>query len=460
MPSAIVQINISLTSAPIPITLQEKGAIVSMGGTQLANGKSALLTQAGDLTALLDASLALTSATWSGGTVVATAPVALQGVQIGDVFTTNIAGFTPAGYNGLVRATVTGANTFSYPLSVNPGAQSVAGTFSGPDQAELVSRVNSFFAQGSGQAVAVLELGPADGQTGPPLLQTWLANNPGVFYSFLVPRSWDAQASFQTLIALYQNLSSMVYFWATTTTGTYGFYTALMKNVFAMVESPSAPLSEFSCAAAFQHSLSYNPDASNRSTPFAFSFLFGVTPYPTVGNNALLVALKAVDIAYVGTGAEGGITNTILFWGKMCDGNDFSYWFSVDWIQLHTQQAIANAVINGSNDKLNPLYYNQQGINRLQDVAFQTVQSAITFGLANGTAARSKLDGPDFAQALDDEEFIDQDVVNAIPFIDYVQENPSAYKAEYYGGLSLVYIPQRGFTQIIFNINVTDFLVQ
>jgi hypothetical protein len=144
----------------------------------------------------------------------------------------------------------------------------------------------------------------------------------------------------------------------------------------------------------------------------------------------------------------------------MMDGNDFTYWYSVDWIQLNTDQAISNAVINGSNNPLNPLYYNQDGINVLQDVVVQVVKSAITFGLATGTVARAALDGPIFSEALDSGTYQDQDVVNAVPFIIYTQENPSAYAAGSYGGLSVVYIPQRGFKAIIFNIQVTSFISQ
>jgi hypothetical protein len=459
MPS-IVTINVSQTVAPAPITLQATGALISQGSTTLGDGDTALITQLSDLTSLLNPALALTSVAWSGGTVLATTAATIPGLNPGDLFITTVTGVSPTGYNGTFSATVTGANTFTYALATNPGTQVSVGTYTPANQGELVAMVNTFFAQSTAQAVYVLELGAGDEATGPAALATWIGVNPGIFYSYLVPRSWDASTGLFALIAEFEALTAKTYFFVTTTTGTYAQYTPEMKCVVALVEAPDLPVTEFSLAAAFQHSLSYAPSSSNRMTPFAFSYLYGVTNYPTVGNGALLTALKAAGVNYVGTGAEGGISTAILLWGTTVDGNDFTYWYSVDWIQLNCDQAISNAIITGSNNPLNPLYYNQNGVNVLQDVVVLTVQNAITYGLANGTVGRATLDGPGFTQALDSGAYVDQDVVNAVPFITYVTENPDAYRAGVYGGLSLVYIPQRGFTQIIFDINVTQFLTQ
>lgn len=460
MTNSIVQININASVAPTPITIQQTGAVISQGATTLASNAWSLLTQKSDLTPLLAPPLALSSLVWSGGAVVATTTAVIPGLTAGDVFITTIAGATPNGYNGLVQATVTGSNTFTYPLAISPGTETVAGTYTPPNQGELLAMVTTFFSQGVNQALYVLELGAGDQSSGPTLLSTFITANPKQFYSYLVPRSWDASTGLLALIAQFEALNSKNYFFVTTTLATYTTYTAAMKCVFALLEAPNLPLTEFSCAGPFQVSLNYNPSSSNRITPFAFSFLQGVTPYPTKGNNALLSTLKTANINVVGTGAEGGISTSIISWGKMLDGNDFTYWYSVDWIQLQADQAISNAVINGSNNPLNPLYYNQNGINTLQDVVVATVKNAISFGLATGNAARAALDGPVFAEALNSGVYADQDVVNAVPFLIYTQENPSAYAAGSYGGLSVVYIPQRGFTTIIFNILVTSFLSQ
>ncbi|HEY6924779.1 MAG TPA: hypothetical protein VI653_14995, partial [Steroidobacteraceae bacterium] len=410
MPS-IVQISISQQSGAAPITLQGTGAFVSQGGTSLSSGSYSLLTGKSDLTPLLASPLALSSLTWSGGSVVATTAAPIPGLVTGDTFPTTIAGAAPAGYNGLVLATVTGASTFTFPLASNPGTETVAGTYTPPGQGELVAMVQTFFGQGTSRGVYVLELGAGDGNTGPAALGAFETANPDFFYSYLVPRGWDAKAGYLALVAQFNSLSAKKYFFTTTTTGTYTAYPATDKCVLAAVEAPGIPLTEFSVATAFQKTLAYAPSSTNRMTPLAYSFLFGVTSYPTKNNSALLTTLDNANISFVQTGAEGGISNTILSSGDTLDGKDFSYWYSVDWIQLNESQAIANEIINGSNNSINPLWYDQPGIDRLQDRAFGVVKSAITFALATGTVTRSALSATEFATALDNGDFDGQNVV-------------------------------------------------
>src|SRR6185437_5160638 len=392
MPSIVV-VNVSQQVAPTPSTLQKTGALISQGGTTLASGSYSLITQLADLTAILAAPLALTSLAWSGGTVTATT-VSPHGITVGDTFPTTIASALPAGYNGTYIATVTGASTFTYALASDPGSETAPGTYTPRNAAELVSMATTFFDQGVSTSVYVLELGAGEAAAGVTALQTFITDNPNFFYSYLVPRSWDANSTFLSFLANFESTTAKTYFHVTTTTATYTSYTPLMKCVIATVEAPVIPVTEFTAAAGFWVTLHYDPSTTNKVTPFAFSFVFGVTPYPTKGNAAILQTLKNASVNVIGTGAEGGITNTILLWGTTMDGRDFTYWYSVDWMQINVDLNIANAVINGSNNPLNPLYYDQNGINRLQDVTAQTVASAITFGLATGTVTKTALDGP------------------------------------------------------------------
>lgn len=231
----------------------------------------------------------------------------------------------------------------------------------------------------------------------------------------------------------------------------------------SLVGSPRAnsaiPVTEFSIAAAAWVALHYKPSSTNKVPPYAFSFIFGVTPFPTHGNNPLLATFKTLGINVVSTGAEGGITNTILLWGTTMDVRDFTYWYSIDWAQLNSDFNLTNAIINGSNDPVNPLYYSQDGINRLQDVVVNTMNSAITVGLANGRVTRVSLNALDFIAGLDAGNFAGQIVVNAVPLIPYLQANPGDYKIGEYDGLSVAYIPNRGFVHIVLSILVSDFLV-
>jgi hypothetical protein len=253
----------------------------------------------------------------------------------------------------------------------------------------------------------------------------------------VVPGNWFT-ISGQTPIAY-----NGTYLALTGTTGTSLVYakatnpgtsTVLGTLVASLYANTGAPVTETSVASAFWNFLAFRPSAANLVAPFAFKYLYGVTPFPKRGNNALLTTLKNANVNIVGTGAEGGISNAILLWGVMEDAHDATYWYSVDWVQINSDLAISNAIINGSNNSQNPLYYDQNGINRLQAVAQQVMRNAISFGLALAPVT-----------------------VNAVPFATYVTQNPTDYPAGIYGGLSVSYTPQRGFIQVIFYVNVSSF---
>lgn len=456
---AIVTVNVSLLQAPAPSLLQQTGALISQGGTNAAANSLTLLTQFSDLTAIQPNTLAKTISTiaWlsSVATVTTSSP---HGLTTSDTLMLTIAGASPSGYNGTFLCTITGASTFTYALAVNPGSETVPGTYQGASVNELQAMATTYFAQGTMQSVYVLELGLGGADDGVTALTTWIDNNPQTVYSFLVPRAWDNNASFLTMLASFEAPTAMTYFWVTTTTGTYTSYTDVMKCVVALIEAPGIPALEFSLAGALYQSLSYRPGPLNRVSTFRFQDVFGVTPYPTVGNGALLTTLRASNTNIIGTGAEGGLSNTIILWGVTQDGRDFTYWYSVDYTQINARIVLANEVINGANNRVNPLYYDQNGVNRLQARLTQLMTNEITFGLALGSVLGVEMDANDFQQALDQNAFTAQAVVNAIPFVAYASANPTDYKTGRYAGLTIVYIPQRGFTAIVLNVVVSDFI--
>jgi hypothetical protein len=430
---SIVQVNVAQQVGEAPNLLQQTCAAISQGSTTATVDTLTLITQVADLTAILPAAKAISTIAWASSvaTVTTAAP---HGFTTGDTISLVIAGAVPTAYNGTFTCTVTGASTFTYPLASNPGSETTPGAYLVAEEAELLAMVTTWFSQGTANAFYVLELGAGNANDGVAALTTWLNANPYTVYSIIVPREWDANANFLALLASYENTTAQLYFFVTTTLGTYSNYTSLMKCVFALIEAPGIPATEFSVAAAAWVLANYNPSAVDLVTPFCFSYVYGVTPYPTKGNAATRTALKAANTNIIATGSEGGITNTIILWGTTKDGHDFTYWYSVDWVQIHINEDISNAVINGSNNPQNPLYYDQAGITRLQVVAQDTMSRGVTFGLV-----------------------LPPVTVSAIPFAIYVVQNPSDYPLGIYRGLAVTYTPQRGFTQIIFNVTVSAF---
>lgn len=465
MVNSIVDVTVTTQQPPAPNTLQRTGAMISQGGTTFATNTLNLITQPSDLTPNLTPAKAITSLTWSGSVVTA-ATAAPHGITIGQAVRLTIAGATPTGYNGTYLATSTGASAFTYPLVSNPGAETVPGTYVPQSVSEITAMAATFFDQGRSLSVYVFETGLEDRASGVTALGTYIAANPNEIYSWLVPRGWAGESTFFTFMAGFLNDTSKTYFWCTPTTSNYTTFTALQKCAFCLVEAPAVAAgavagtaTEFSCAAPFWRSLNYKPSSTNRVTPFAYGFLFGVTPYPLSGNGALFATLKAASINWVGTGAEGGLSDAILFYGTMKDGKQFNYWYSVDWIQIDGDEDLANAVIEGSNTPINPLYYNQQGIDRLLQTLFNTVTRGVTYGLILFPPIQVELNTADLNDNVDNGVYSGVTVVNAIPFIQYTTDNPSDFPVGEYDGLSVdLYTPNQGFIHLVFNVSITQFV--
>jgi hypothetical protein len=453
MSNAIVQVNVSQTLAPVPNQLQRTGAMVSQGGTTLTPGTYSLLTQQTDLTALLPAAQTNITVTWLSSVVTVTTAVA-HGYPVGSVINLTVAGVLPIGYNGTFPCTITSTTAYTYALTSNPGTETAAGTTIAAFVSQLSSMVNTFYAQPGQLSVYVLELGVSTSTVGIAALNTYITANPGFFYSYLIPRGWDNDTSYPAFLSDYNSPTNKTYFYTTVTLSTYANISALDKCAPMLIEATNVNPNEFSMAAMFWATLNANPSASNKVPPLCFTYLIGVTA--GAWTNAQKTAFKTANVNFVATGAEGGISNTILMWGNMPDGNPWNYWFSADWTQINLDLDISNTIINGSNTTINPLYYDQNGVNRLQSTAAQTMQEAISYGLALGQLVQTQLDPTTFANNVSAGLYLGQVVVNAVPFATWVALNPATFPQGIYGGLAALYTPARGFEQILFNLNVSN----
>jgi len=430
MTTQIVTVNVTQTIAPAPSELQRTGCFVSQGATILGVGSTALLTQFSDLASILAGSVAIASATWATNVVTITTSTP-HGVPSGDTVLGVIAGLSVSSLNGTFSITSTGTTTFTYSVTGSGSVTTTGATFTLEDVQELVAMATTFFAQGSQNAIYVLELGAGTPAQGVTALNTYLANPTIRFYAYLLPNTWAGETTAVTMASNHDSTTAQVYFWVSATLANYSSWTG-KKSAVVMVEDVNAPVTECSAAAMLWNALNYNPSNTNKVAPMAFQYVVGVTPFS--GNQTIQQQLKTANANYIGTGAEGGISNTLILWGVTADGRDYTYWYSVDWVQININLSLSNAIINGSNNPINPLYYNQAGINTLQKVAQGTMNSGIAFGLV-----------------------LPPVTVQAVSFSTYVTNNPSDYAIGKYAGLSVTYTPARGFTQIIFNVNVSDF---
>lgn len=431
----IVTVNTTVTRAPTVSQLQQSGAVVSTGGTTLASGHYQYCGQLSDVTAILADSLDNDTLAWAAGVVTVTTSDPIPGLSTGDTFTTTIAGVTPAGYNGTFKATVTGASTFTYSLAANPGSETVPGTYTSPASSFVRNAATTFFAQGTSVGMYVLELGEqATVSAAITALGDWLTENadPQVFYAYLTPPWWDSEAEdLSTLTANYASPSGQTYFFVTTTSANVSTYEP-DKSVFALVPSPTAAATEVQAAQPFYQWLVNLPGPASQLAPMAYRYGFGVTPWVQMGNSATINTVLSAFGNLILTGAEGGISTASLFKGTTMDGEQSAWWYGVDWFRIQVKQALAAAIINGSNSNP-PLLYNQAGINTLLAVAQNVGNSAVSFGCALSV------------------------VVDAVPFQTYVTQNPNDYNAGIYNGFSATLVGQNGFLTITFNLDAVQF---
>ncbi|EIL2948582.1 hypothetical protein NPF39_001034 [Salmonella enterica subsp. enterica serovar Uganda] len=433
----IVTVNVSQTIGAIPSNLQQMSAILSFGGTLQEPGKPVLLTQDEDITDLVQNRIGTLSAeeqsygsdftlTLPAGVTIERDPGSEIDITLRDCF--------PAAWNGDFTATLVDESTLTWTVagSMLDGQPATVGKFVLDDGNQLVTAVDTFFAQGNSVGTYLLELGwQEDVASQTAALKAYMDDPLKRFYAYLVPEVWDGDQNFINLAKLYTADTAMQYFFTLTETPADTNYVspyAGIKSIIATADD-TWPVTN-AAAAAMWNLVSASPSEINKVPPMAFRYLQAVNA--NKAKASILTVMTQQKVNYVDTGAEGGISNTILVKGVTSDGNDMTYWYSVDWVQINVDMMLANAVINGSNNPINPLYYNQDGIDRLQQVAQGVFNTGISYGLVNGPAP-----------------------VNAIAFKTYVKDNPKDYGIGRYAGLSATYTPMRGFVAIIFNINVT-----
>ena len=434
----IVTVNVSQTIGATPSNLQQMSAVLSFGATFQEAGKPVLLTKSSEITDLVNnpiSSLSAEASSFGSDFTLVLPSMNTITRDPGSEVEITIQNCSPNAWNGTYLATVVDSKTLSWtvPGSTLDGQPTTVGTFSLIGSDALVTAVETFFAQGNSVGTYLLEFGYQDDLPKKEVatLKAYMQEPLKRFYAYLVPENWKADPDFITLAKLYTANEAKQYFFVLEDTPNDTNYVtpyAGIKSIIAMADD-TYPVTN-AAAAAMWNLVSASPSEINKVPPMAFRYLQAVNA--NAAKASILTTMVKQNINYVDTGAEGGISNTMLVKGVTSDGNDMTYWYSVDWVQINVDMMLANAVINGSNNPINPLYYNQDGIDRLQQVAQGVFNTGVSYGLVNG-----------------------QTPVNAVPFKTYVKNNPNDYGIGRYAGLSATYTPMRGFVEIIFNINVT-----
>lgn len=461
----IVNININTQTPPKPSRLLQSGVMVSAGGTTLNAGEGQWIASVAAAESLIIPTMTISSIAWANNTVTITLSGNIP-QAFGETEQIIVSGVQPEAYNGTYTATVNQeAGTLTYELYTDPGASTVSGSVTSSAANEITEMVTSFFKQGKTRQVYILETTADTVTASVKVLSDFIAQDVALgfvhqnYFAYLVPRTFSGNTNFQALASSYLNPNDLIYFFVTGSSQTYeSWATSEWKSVFFLVDSPDKLDGEFSCANAFQSMLSNEPAASSMVPPMSYRFMYGATAYPAAGNAELFKQFDEKSVNYIGAGAEGGLSNRILVKGHMLDGMPVNYWYAVAWTAINLSINLANEIINGSNTTLNPLYYDQRGIERLQRRSLRTLRQGVSYGLLLGNVQGTDYTQEEFTTELEKGTFAGSVVINAVGFQDYSDLNPNDYGQGVYNGLSAVVTPRRGFESITFNLNVTNFV--
>ncbi|OYV46873.1 MAG: hypothetical protein B7X10_04670, partial [Burkholderiales bacterium 21-58-4] len=386
------------TVAAAPSTLQSTAALVSLGGTTAAVNTLSLLTQASDF-ALINSGAgnstelqnnvnefyaqgaalplyvlelgttgtAATLQTWINAnlqTVYAfTTPVAW------DTVVTIPAPATPT-LTSVSGGTLTGATYYVKVTYVNGIGETIGSTEATETlTANQLLVVDSPTAQVGATGYNVYASTTTNAETkqttSPISIGTnWTMPTTGLVIGGPVPTTNTTGSEFAGVLSAYTSPSARVYFFLLTTTNTYTQYAGL-KSVYACVPSPNALDTEASHVVGMYQFVSNAPSAVSLMRQQDFRFVYDVAAWPLLNNQSTLTELLNANVNVILTGAEGGISNTIIRNGTMMDGNDASVWWEADWVAIQSHLTLANAVINGSQSGQAVVDYNQSGVDTL-----------------------------------------------------------------------------------------------
>ncbi len=433
----IVNLNTTVTYASQPSQLQQSGALISLGGTTLTTNTYSYCGSLNAFDQIVSATGNYVELTNQATSFFA------QGNAVG-LYVLELGTETTAGENiPNLQTWITDQPSSFYAYATPSTWDSVTGAV----QTITVTKTGS----GYTSAPTVTIAAPSSGTTATATavlsnggISSVVITNPGTGYTTApvvtigAPPSGGVQATATAavgnpLAAIAGNYSSpnaKTYFFITTTVSDLPNY-GTSKSVFAAVPSPNAGATESAIGGMLYNWLVNNPSAAAPLAPMSYRYLYGLTPWPQSGQSSSVQTILTDYGNLVWTGAEGGITNAALYRGTVKSGAQASAWFGVDWFQIQVKQALAAAILNGSNSTP-PLLYNQHGINTLLAVAQSVGSSAVAFGCAQSV------------------------VVTATPFQTYITQNPNDYANGIYNGLSATITAQNGFLTITFNLDAVQ----
>ncbi|MDU7762780.1 MAG: hypothetical protein E7J89_25780, partial [Enterobacter asburiae] len=273
----IVTVNVSQTIGATPSNLQQMSAVLSFGATFQEAGKPVLLTKSSDISDLVNnpiSSLTAEAASFGSDFTLVLPFTNSINRDPGSEVQITLQKCSPNAWNGTYLATVVDSKTLSWtvPGSTLDGQPTTVGTFSLIGSDDLVTAVDTFFAQGNSVGTYLLELGYQDDlpKNEVAALKTYMQEPLKRFYAYLVPENWNANADFINLAKLYTANEAKQYFFVLEDTPDDTNYVtpyAGIKSIIAMADDTYPETN--AAAAAMWNFVSPSPSEINKVPPMA-----------------------------------------------------------------------------------------------------------------------------------------------------------------------------------------------
>lgn len=261
---------------------------------------------------------------------------------------------------------------------------------------ELQAMASSWFANNNVTGVYLFEAG-SDGDIAK-ALSTLLANAPLTYYAIILPRNAASDPNIVSLAANFDADNARCYFFFTETSENYQPLIRNgegQKSIACAVEytggdvlanTNGAVLTQEHAGAALAAQWIGNPPSiSNRLAPMNFRQLVGITAWPDAGNLTKMAQMKQDNVNFPGTATQAGVQMTITYWGRFMNGDPMSGWYGADYTAITAETALANLLVEGQQPGSEPLTYSPMGISEIFAKLTNSLDSAVAVGCILGS---------------------------------------------------------------------------
>ena len=315
---------------------------------------------------------------------------------------------------------------------------------------EFSKSIQGYFNYSGNRSVNVLELGQVSETTTlqeqATQLDTIIKSGLHRSYMYLIPSSFYVENSpVVSIMQEYTKETSAQYFMISTTsdvtTDTVATQFKNLKSCFLVYDNSdtSQNINLAGSILGIMASNKFDISGNNKASPLNFKILQGFKFNPI--NRVLLNSLTQYPANFI----FNEVGYATIGNGRYTNGVAWDYWYQWDLTQLALQQKITQLLINGVNNPVNVIRFDQQGIDIINASVKSTLSEYIQLGCINT-----------YAMALNpaNNTLIGLNNINTIDFNTYISQYPEKYQNEIYDGISFYVLINRYIRQCILNITL------